>query len=56
MGHDAKLPSQSYFEAFEGRLLIGTFDFDTLARVVSLAEEQTHVAYPPLIYECTATR
>ena len=38
--HDSRLPSQSYFEAFQEKLAEGNLYLETLAQVVGLVEEQ----------------
>ena len=42
--HEAKLPSQSYYESFEERLHNGVIEAETLAHVVSLEEEREQMA------------
>ena len=44
MLHEAKLPSQSYYESFEERLHNGVIEGKTLAHVVSLEEEREQMA------------
>ena len=45
--HDAKLPAQSYFEAFQDKLQEGRLKPESLAQVVSLAEEEAFEATKP---------
>ena len=45
--HDAKLPSQSFFESFEERLHNGVIEAETLAHVVTLEEERVQIASKP---------
>ena len=45
--HDAKLPAQSYYESFEERLHNGFFEDETLAHVVSLADDHEQIASKP---------
>ena len=45
--HDAKLPAQSYYESFEERLHNGIIEAETLAHVVSLADEREQIASKP---------
>ena len=45
--HEAKLPSQSYYESFEERLHNGVIEAETLAHVVSLEEEREQMASKP---------
>ena len=45
--HEAKLPSQSYFESFDERLHNGFTEAEILAHVVSLEEEREQMAVKP---------
>ena len=45
--HDAKPPAQSYYESFEERLHNGIIEAETLAHVVSLADEREQIASKP---------
>ena len=45
--HDAKLPAQSYFEAFQDKLQEGRIKPESLPQVVSLAEEEAFEATKP---------
>ena len=45
--HDTRLPSQSYYEAFEEKLSDGQLTAETLAHVVSLQEELDQKAKHP---------
>ena len=45
--HEAKLPSQSYFESFDERLHNGFIEAEILAHEVSLEEEREQMAVKP---------